>query len=125
MISLGLDNSCAFVICDFQARHSFLVFPLKLRGQDPTSLCLCINIHFGPFAKFSALHGPTSNLAFSPDLVFYFSFVGTIDTFGKTRMPKAFSSDTITAARKAPVMLPSPPITTTTKISTMIPRSMV
>ena len=46
-----------------------------------------------------------------------------MEIFGKIRMPKAFSSETSTAATKAPMMLPSPPITTTTKTSTMIRRS--
>ena len=47
-----------------------------------------------------------------------------MEIFGKMRMPNAFSSDTSTAATKAPTMLPRPPITTTTKTSTMIRRSM-
>ena len=47
-----------------------------------------------------------------------------MEIFGKIRMPKAFSSDTSTAATKAPMMLPSPPITTTTNTSTMMRRSM-
>ena len=46
-----------------------------------------------------------------------------MEIFGKIRMPKALSSDTSTAATKAPMMLPSPPITTTTKTSTMIRKS--
>ena len=47
-----------------------------------------------------------------------------MEIFGKIRMPKALSSDTSTAATKAPMMLPRPPITTTTNTSTMIRRSM-
>jgi hypothetical protein len=47
-----------------------------------------------------------------------------MEIFGKMRIPKALSSDTSTAATKAPRMLPSPPITTTTNTSTMIRRSM-
>ena len=43
---------------------------------------------------------------------------------GNTTMPKAWTSPTSTAARKAPTMLPMPPMTTTTKTSTMMPRSM-
>src|SRR5260221_457481 len=46
-----------------------------------------------------------------------------MDIFGKIRMPNAFSSDTSTAATKAPMMLPRPPITTTTNTSTMIRKS--
>ena len=47
-----------------------------------------------------------------------------MEIFGKIRMPKALSSETSTAATNAPMMLPSPPITTTTKTSTMMRRSM-
>ncbi len=46
-----------------------------------------------------------------------------MEIFGKIKMPKALSSDTSTAATKAPMMLPSPPITTTTKTSTMMRKS--
>jgi len=46
-----------------------------------------------------------------------------MEIFGKIRMPNAFNSDTSTAATNAPMMLPRPPITTTTKTSTMMRRS--
>ena len=46
-----------------------------------------------------------------------------MEIFGKIRMPNAFSSDTSTAATNAPMMLPRPPITTTTNTSTMIRKS--
>ena len=46
-----------------------------------------------------------------------------IEIFGNIRMPNALSSETSTAATKAPMMLPRPPITTTTKTSTMMRRS--
>ena len=49
----------------------------------------------------------------------------TIEILGKTRMPKALSSETMIAARKVPGTLPSPPITTTTRASVITCRSMV
>ena len=49
----------------------------------------------------------------------------TIEIFGKTRMPKALSSDTMIAARKVPGTLPRPPITTTTSASVITCKSIV
>ena len=49
----------------------------------------------------------------------------TIEILGKTRMPKALSSDTMIAARKVPGTLPRPPITTTTSASVITCRSIV
>ena len=49
----------------------------------------------------------------------------TIEIFGKTRMPKALSSETMIAARRVPVTLPRPPITTTTSASVITCTSIV
>jgi hypothetical protein len=49
----------------------------------------------------------------------------TSEIFGRIRMPNALSSETRIAATKAPSIEPRPPITTITKISTMMRRSIV
>ena len=41
-------------------------------------------------------------------------------SWGRSRTPKAWSSPMMTLARKAPVMLPMPPITTTTKAAAIV-----